>query len=270
MDQMPCWPTQHHHTMSMESSYLPGSPREGDSALHMLYTMHNQEVVQRMNGPLDHHFTKHSISHPPPNDLPPQTLRRGLSLFDLDRHTPGELETDPMTLAEQPSPASDASRSTIGSIHGDGAKATNRRIQNRAAQRRFRERRVEQNKVLQAQLSDLNERHQSLTDELSSKLDLITQLQKDNEKLQAEAQTLRQRWQSMILLLQRPKSLQLLSMLIGEEGSGSASDGVVGSGAGGNGNGGIRDLDRYLPCLDALTASTRSGVKADELDGDGC
>ncbi|KAJ5475652.1 hypothetical protein N7539_007939 [Penicillium diatomitis] len=235
----------------------------------MLYTMHNQEAAQRMNGPLDHHFTKHSISHPPPNDLPAQTLRRELSLFDLARHTPGELEIHPMTLAEQQSPASDASRSTI-SIHGDGAKATNRRIQNRAAQRRFRERRVEQNKVLQAQLSDLNEKHQSLADELSSKLDLITQLQKDNEKLQAEAQSLGQRWQSMILLLQRPKSLQLLSMLIGEEGSGSGSDGVVGSGAGGNGNGGIRDLDRYLPCLDALTASTRSGGKGNELDGDGC
>jgi hypothetical protein len=43
------------------------------------------------------------------------------------------------------------------------------------------------------------------------------QLFRDNNSLKSEIQSLRQRWQLMIMLLQRPKALQSLSVLLEED-----------------------------------------------------
>ncbi|EPS27122.1 hypothetical protein PDE_02064 [Penicillium oxalicum 114-2] len=246
MDQISSWSAQRPHSMSIEPQYIPATSG-GESNLQMLYTMQNQEVIQIMNGSLDPHYNKQPLSPRYTNSLTSETIRRDLSFFNSDRHSPSELETDSMILAEQQSPTSDGSRSSHStSLLESGDKVINRRLQNRAAQRRFRERRSEQNKVLQGQLSELNEKHQDLAEEFSKKIEEVSQLKTENEKLQTEIQTLRQRWQSMILLLQRPKSLQLLSMLIGDENAPGDSGAVSQST--------IQDLDRYLPCLDALTS----------------
>ena len=91
-------------------------------------------------------------------------------------------------------------------------------------------------------MADLQEEYDKLSSTLSKKSGEVGQLKNENEALKFENENLRQRWQSMIHLLKRPKSLQLLSMLVGGEQSLEDSDP------------GIGDLDRYLPCLDALTS----------------
>jgi predicted nuclease with TOPRIM domain len=91
-------------------------------------------------------------------------------------------------------------------------------------------------------LAELQENYQKLSDELTKKSEEVGHLRSENEGLETEVQNLRQRWRSIVLLLQRPKSLQLLSMLVGGEQGAEGSD----SGSG------IGDLDRYLRCLDAL------------------
>jgi hypothetical protein len=76
----------------------------------------------------------------------------------------------------------------------------------------------------------------------------MNQLKSENEGLKSEVEKLRQQWQSLLLLLRKPKSLQILSMLVGSE------EGSEGSGSG------IADLDQYLPCIEALTlANDKAG-----------
>jgi predicted nuclease with TOPRIM domain len=119
-----------------------------------------------------------------------------------------------------------------------------RRIQNRAAQRRFRERRDEQNKNLQEKVTELQEKYEALEEKLRQKSEEASQFQSDNAGLKSEVESLRQRWRTMVLLLQRPNSLQFLSVLVGGEKSLSSPDG--------------QDLDGYLRCLDALILPDRA------------
>ncbi|KAL2812615.1 hypothetical protein BJX63DRAFT_432509 [Aspergillus granulosus] len=115
-----------------------------------------------------------------------------------------------------------------------GQKNTKRAVQNRAAQRRFRERRDEQNRSLRERAEYLQEQYEALGEKLNQKADEISQLEKENQGLQTEIEDLRRRWRTMVLLLQRPKSMQFLSMFVGETGLP------------------VDDLDGYVRCLDAL------------------
>ncbi|KAL5340308.1 hypothetical protein BJX70DRAFT_123587 [Aspergillus crustosus] len=129
----------------------------------------------------------------------------------------------------------------------NGQKMVKRRIQNRAAQRRFRERRDEQNKNLQEKASELQTEYEKLESRLRAKTEEAGQLRGDNETLKVEIENLRQRWRTMVLLLQRPKSLQFLSVLVAGEDAGTLGNekdkGVDAK---------LEDLDGYLRCMDAL------------------
>jgi uncharacterized protein YerC len=92
-----------------------------------------------------------------------------------------------------------------------------RRQQNRDAQRRYRERQSKQCKSLEQSVVDLEAQCQSLSNGFDQKSHEVVQLFRDNNVLKSEVQSLRQRWQLIILLLQRPKALQSLSVLLEEE-----------------------------------------------------
>ncbi|KAL3455328.1 hypothetical protein BJX64DRAFT_295145 [Aspergillus heterothallicus] len=115
-----------------------------------------------------------------------------------------------------------------------GQNNTKRAVQNRAAQRRFRERRDQQNRSLREKAESLQELYEELGEKLDAKSNEASQAEKENEKLRNEIQDLQRRWRTMVLLLQRPKSLQFLSMFVGDSGLP------------------IDDLDGYVRCLDAL------------------
>ncbi|KAL4882947.1 hypothetical protein BJY04DRAFT_185453 [Aspergillus karnatakaensis] len=138
------------------------------------------------------------------------------------------------TVSEGSGLSSDNSQSNT---RDEGQKTAKRRTQNRAAQRRFRERRDEQNKVLQEKAAELQAKYDALEEKYNLKTEQASQLQSENEGLQTEIQNLKQRWRTMILLLQRPQSLQFLSVLVGSEQAGLPP---------------VDDLDGHLRCLDAL------------------
>ncbi|KAF3387112.1 hypothetical protein F1880_001075 [Penicillium rolfsii] len=215
---------------------------------------------------LESQFARHGTARLSLSELNTDVLKSGFTSPDSTKSGSPELYFDPSAFSERQSSTSDGSRSNLSSQEQGQKLASppfnrvypplapycaneneqaNRRIQNRAAQRRFRERRDEQNKILQAKLAELQENYQKLSEELTKKSEEVSHLRSENEGLRAEVRNQRQRWRSIVLLLQRPKSLQLLSMLVGGE------QGTEGSEA----DSGIGDFDRYLRCLDAFTLS---------------
>ncbi|KAJ5390628.1 uncharacterized protein N7496_001696 [Penicillium cataractarum] len=232
MEQYPYWPSQRTDSLPLDSPEIP-TTEGNDPSLHLLYPLQNQV--------LEHQFAKQTRSRLSINEINTNVLKHDFTSPTSTKSASPELYFDPSAFSERQDSNSDGSRSSNLSTQEDGQKLVNRRIQNRAAQRRFRERRDEQNKVLQGKLAELQEEHQKLSDELSQKSKDVGSLKTENEALKSEIENLRQRWRSILLLLKRPKSLQLLSMLVGgeEEPEDSGS--------------GISDLDRYLRCLDALT-----------------
>ncbi|KAL2800600.1 hypothetical protein BJX66DRAFT_291165 [Aspergillus keveii] len=131
-------------------------------------------------------------------------------------------------------------------------KNVKRRQQNRDAQRRYRERRDERTKSLEQTVQDLEAKRQWLSNSFFQKSQEVNQLFRDNGMLQNEIQELRQRWQMMIMLLQRPKALQSLSTLMAEDvGLGAAAFGTPAEPA---------SLDEFLRCLDAVLVPEGAGV----------
>ncbi|KAL3447474.1 hypothetical protein BJX65DRAFT_276770 [Aspergillus insuetus] len=96
-------------------------------------------------------------------------------------------------------------------------KNVTRRQQNRDAQRRYRERQSKQSKSLEQSVVDLKVKCQWLSNGFYQKSHEATQLFRDNNVLKSEVQMLRQRWQLIIMLLQRPKALQSLSVLLEDD-----------------------------------------------------
>ncbi|KAL3486993.1 hypothetical protein BJX62DRAFT_241480 [Aspergillus germanicus] len=96
-------------------------------------------------------------------------------------------------------------------------KNVTRRQQNRDAQRRYRERQSKQTKSLEQSVVDLEAKCQWLSNGFYQKSHEVMHLFRDNNSLKSEVQSLRQRWQLMIMLLQRPKALQSLSVLLEED-----------------------------------------------------
>ncbi|KAL3483549.1 hypothetical protein BJX62DRAFT_244800 [Aspergillus germanicus] len=92
-----------------------------------------------------------------------------------------------------------------------------RRQQNRDAQRRYRERRNKQTKSLEQIVTDLETKCQLLSNGFYQKSQEVIQIFRDNNLLRSEVQGLRQRWQLMIILLQRPRALQSLSLILEED-----------------------------------------------------
>ncbi|CEJ56451.1 hypothetical protein PMG11_02657 [Penicillium brasilianum] len=230
MDQY-YWHSQRTDSLPLESPEIPRA--EGnDPSLQLLYPLQNQVI--------EHQFSKQARSRLSINEINTGDLKHGFTSPTSTKSASPEMYFDPSAFSDRQDSNSDGSRSNL-STQEDGQKLVNRRIQNRAAQRRFRERRDEQNKILQAKLNELQEEHRKLSDELSQKSKEVGSLKTENEALKSEVENLRQRWRSILLLLKRPKSLQLLSMLVGGEEDPDDS------------GSGISDLDRYLRCLDALT-----------------
>ncbi|KAL3495903.1 hypothetical protein BJX62DRAFT_232791 [Aspergillus germanicus] len=190
--------------------------KETDFTLQLAYGLHNPETSQ----------TK---------DIPPLSLE----INTETRETLAEQgSTSPTTTSSfnsllspintcSSSPALSEARGSVSSESKSGPsegprkpgqKNTKRAVQNRAAQRRFRERRDEQNKSLREKAEHLQEKYEALGERLNAKSDEINQLEKKNGELSSEIQDLRRRWRTMVLLLQRPKSLQFLSMFVGDAG----------------------------------------------------
>ncbi|KAJ0425367.1 hypothetical protein BJY00DRAFT_274125 [Aspergillus carlsbadensis] len=153
--------------------------------------------------------------------------------------TPTESDSDSL-----PEFQSAVSHELESALKGHKTKNVKRRQQNRDAQRRYRERRDERTKSLEHTVQDLEAKRQWLSNSFFQKSQEVNQLFRDNSLLQNEIQELRQRWQMMIMLLQRPKALQSLSTLMAEDvGLGAAAFGTPVEPA---------SLDEFLRCLDAV------------------
>ncbi|KAF7136990.1 hypothetical protein CNMCM5793_006741 [Aspergillus hiratsukae] len=95
-------------------------------------------------------------------------------------------------------------------------KNVRRRMQNREAQRRFRERKDQQQKTLQQKAEDLQMKCQSLLDQYTKRTDEVCRLLKENDALRSEVKTLRQQWEVISTILQRPKGSRSSSVLVDE------------------------------------------------------
>ncbi|KAL2844555.1 hypothetical protein BJY01DRAFT_248066 [Aspergillus pseudoustus] len=225
-EQRASW-TEHGASFPPFSSPYTSPTDVGDFPLHLIYGLDtNGEYETRRIPPLSLQTTglgsstgmhKHS-------SLSPTTSDTSLSATD----------TSSPTLLEGRGPAFPASNPSPEARPKSGPKNTKRTIQNRAAQRRFRERRDEQARSLRERVENLQEKYEALGEKLNERSDEVDRLEKVNEELRSEAQDLRRRWQTMLLLLQRPKSQQFLSLFSGP--AGLPAD----------------DLDVYVRCLDAL------------------
>ncbi|RHZ56139.1 bZIP transcription factor [Aspergillus thermomutatus] len=89
--------------------------------------------------------------------------------------------------------------------HDCKTKNVRRRMQNREAQRRFRERKEQQQKTLQQKAEDLQNKCQTLLDQYTKRTDEVCRLLKENDALRSEVKNLRQQWEVISTILQRPK-----------------------------------------------------------------
>ncbi|KAL2796993.1 hypothetical protein BJX66DRAFT_335451 [Aspergillus keveii] len=189
--------------------------KESDFTLQLAYGLHNPETSQTKEiPPLSigiNADTRETIVEQGSTSPTTTSFSSLLSPTDTGSSSP--------TLAE--ARGSVSSESNLGPSEGarkPGQKNTKRAVQNRAAQRRFRERRDEQNRTLREKAEHLQEKYEALGERLNAKSDEVNQLKKKNGELNSEIQDLRRRWRTMVLLLQRPKSLQFLSMFVGDAG----------------------------------------------------
>ncbi|KAL3460313.1 hypothetical protein BJX64DRAFT_263267 [Aspergillus heterothallicus] len=172
------------------------------------------------------------LYQPAPLNIAP---RRTASSSSASSVTP--TESDSESVAEGQS-------STDPSTQNPKSKNVKRRQQNRDAQRRYRERRDERTKSLEQTVLDLEANRQWLSSNFYQKSQEVTHLYRDNDLLKSEIHVLRQRWQLMIMLLQRPKALQSLSTLMAEDMS------PLAAGLGPSVE--PKSLDEFLRCLDAV------------------
>ncbi|KAL5343158.1 hypothetical protein BJX70DRAFT_209423 [Aspergillus crustosus] len=222
--------------------HSPYSTSTDDLPLHLLYGLNRAGAGHNVN--LEPVFTSQVIS--------PLTLTTELD-SDFQIHSL-DLSND-----KSQSPESDIVSPTLSEGRGSISENSNskRRIQNRAAQRRFRDRREGVNKSLREKAAELEERYQALEEKFNQKSEEVSQLQSDIAGSKLEINSLRQRWRTMVLLLQRPKSLHFLSVLVGGEQTGTSA-----STASPHESTGLpvdeSTLDGYLRCLDALILPDKS------------
>ncbi|KAL3495035.1 hypothetical protein BJX62DRAFT_196697 [Aspergillus germanicus] len=89
-----------------------------------------------------------------------------------------------------------------------------RRMQNREAQRRFRERKEEHLTTLEKRAAIAEERYKKLLKDTEHQTTETAKLRTDNKRLKAETQRLRERWRTMLALLQPAQRLIALSVLL--------------------------------------------------------
>ncbi|KAL3440855.1 hypothetical protein BJX65DRAFT_18040 [Aspergillus insuetus] len=177
---------------------------------------------------------------PPLSSIEPELYQPG-PLNIRTTSSSSSVTSDSDSLAEF---QSSVSHEIDSAMQSHKTKNVKRRQQNRDAQRRYRERRDERTKSLEQTVQDLEAKRQWLSNSFFQKSQQVNQLFRDNGMLQNEIQELRQRWQMMIMLLQRPKALQSLSTLMAEDvGLGAAAFGTPVEPA---------SLDEFLRCLDAV------------------
>jgi fructoselysine-6-P-deglycase FrlB-like protein len=87
-------------------------------------------------------------------------------------------------------------------------------MQNREAQRRFRERKEEHLTTLEKRAAIAEERYKKLLKDTEQQTTETVKLRTDNKRLKAETQRLRERWRTMLALLQPAQRLIALSVLL--------------------------------------------------------
>ncbi|KAL2851715.1 hypothetical protein BJX68DRAFT_265963 [Aspergillus pseudodeflectus] len=232
-DKFLSWTSQDTSTFPYPLPYTSPT-KESDFTLQLAYGLHNPEASQTKDIP------------PLPLEIntdTPETLERSpntTTSFNSLLSPTGTCSSSPTLSEARGSVSSESSAGSKQVSSKPGQKNTKRAVQNRAAQRRFRERRDEQNRTLREKAEYLQERYEALGERLDAKSDEVNQLERKNGELNSEIQDLRRRWRTMVLLLQRPKSLQFLSMFVGDAGLP------------------LDQLDGYVRCLDALIFPEKS------------
>ncbi|KAJ0413402.1 hypothetical protein BJY00DRAFT_296943 [Aspergillus carlsbadensis] len=94
------------------------------------------------------------------------------------------------------------------------AQSVKRRQQNREAQRRFRERKDEAQQVLEQKAAKLEARIAELSSGMTQKSEEESKILREKDALAREVRDLRERWQVVERLLQRPSGAQTLSTLL--------------------------------------------------------
>ncbi|KAL2825242.1 hypothetical protein BJY01DRAFT_256307 [Aspergillus pseudoustus] len=99
-------------------------------------------------------------------------------------------------------------------IADDRSYSVKRRMQNREAQRRFRERKEEHLTALERRAAVAEERYRKLLKDTEQQITEAAKMRKDNTRLRSEAQRLRDRWRTMLALLQPAQRVVALSVLL--------------------------------------------------------
>ncbi|KAL3450284.1 hypothetical protein BJX65DRAFT_305129 [Aspergillus insuetus] len=106
--------------------------------------------------------------------------------------------------------------SVLNSTRSQNSKvqSVKRRQQNREAQRRFRERKDEAQQVLEQKAAKLETRIAELSSGMTQKAEEESRILREKDALAREVRDLRERWQLVERLLQRPSGAQTLSTLL--------------------------------------------------------
>ncbi|KAJ0417343.1 hypothetical protein BJY00DRAFT_315966 [Aspergillus carlsbadensis] len=200
--------SQHSTFVGLPSLYMPS--HKNKMASQLMDTLDESGLYPN----LDMHpgFADMSMPHSDSGILMPTLTSIEPDLYHITSAPHSAMPSSvPPTESDYDSPIGGQARDGQGS-----QKNVTRRQQNRDAQRRYRERQSKQTKSLEQNVVDLEARCQWLSNSFYLKSHEVMQLFRDNGALKSEVQSLHQRWQLMIMLLQRPRALQSLSVLLAE------------------------------------------------------
>ncbi|KAL2821470.1 hypothetical protein BJX63DRAFT_378183 [Aspergillus granulosus] len=254
MDDYSYFNSQHSSSLGLPSLYIP--PHKANAmTLPLIDNLHTTPDIYQS---LDIHPSFSEFPTPPSDAVEFRTPT--LASIKPELYQPTPLNITPSRIASSCSATAtecdsdshtDVQSAVDSSSQSHKSKNVKRRQQNRDAQRRYRERRDERTKSLEQTVLDLEAKRQWLSNNFYQKSQEIMHLYRDNDHLKAEVHELRQRWQLMIMLLQRPRALQSLSTLMAEDvGVGGALGSVTVE---------PKSLDEFLRCLDAVLAPGNEG-----------
>ncbi|CEN60499.1 hypothetical protein ASPCAL02936 [Aspergillus calidoustus] len=211
-EQYPLWPIQSPTPSELPPGIAKNVDMSFDSTLQCIYGMFPD--APSTEDDLDTFLYQDMISHS-------SNLQENEALLPVGLSPSGSepsASTISSSLSPQPVERSSA-RSSPAPRHDklaidDRSYSMKRRMQNREAQRRFRERKEEHLTTLEKRAAIAEERYKELLKDTEQQTAEAAKLRTENKRLKAETHRLRERWRTMLALLQPAQRLIALSVLL--------------------------------------------------------
>ncbi|KAL3443953.1 hypothetical protein BJX65DRAFT_284413 [Aspergillus insuetus] len=212
-EQYPIWPLQSPTPTEFSSGIAKNVDMSFDTTLQCIYGMFPDapSTQEDLDTFLYHDMISQSDNLPDENEALHQVGLSPSSSEPSASTSSPSLSPQPM---ERNSPRSSPAPHQDKLTADDRSYSMKRRMQNREAQRRFRERKEEHLTTLEKRAAIAEERYKKLLKDTEQQTTETAKLRTDNKRLKAETQRLRERWRTMLALLQPAQRLIALSVLL--------------------------------------------------------